>query len=75
MLFKKKAETEETDVKRFVVKLTEQLPELGQVTILVDTETGVNYIQTWVGTSGGITPLVDANGDVVVENVPPYGHR
>ena len=75
MLCKKKAETEETDVKRFVVKLTEQLPELGQVTILVDTETGVNYIQTWVGTSGGITPLVDANGDVVVENVPPYGHR
>ncbi|WP_445002635.1 DUF6440 family protein [Exiguobacterium alkaliphilum] len=69
MLFKKKAETEETDVKRFVVKLTEQLPELGQVTILVDTETGVNYIQTWVGTSGGITPLVDANGDVVVDDL------
>jgi len=69
MLFKKKAEAEEAGTKRFVVKLTEQLPELGQVTILVDTETGVNYIQTWVGTSGGITPLVDANGDVVVDDL------
>ncbi len=65
MLFKKKAEVDVEGTKRFVVKLTEQLPELGQVNILVDTETGVNYIQTWVGTSGGITPLVDANGDVV----------
>lgn len=69
MLFKKKAEAEEAGTKRFIVKLTEQLPELGQVTILVDTETGVNYIQTWVGTSGGITPLVDANGDVVVDDL------
>ncbi|MCC5891867.1 MAG: hypothetical protein JJU47_04470 [Exiguobacterium sp.] len=69
MLFKKKAETEEAGTKRFVVKLTEQLPELGQVTILVDQVTGVNYIQTWVGTSGGITPLVDANGNVVVDAV------
>lgn len=70
MLFKKKADVEGT--KRFAVKLTEQLPELGQVTILVDTATGVNYIQTWVGTSGGITPLIDANGDVVVDNVSPH---
>lgn len=70
MLFKKKADVEGT--KRFAVKLTEQLPELGQVTILVDTTTGVNYIQTWVGTSGGITPLLDANGDVFIDNVSPY---
>ncbi|MCT4781702.1 MULTISPECIES: DUF6440 family protein [Exiguobacterium] len=69
MLFKKKAEVDVEGTKRFVVKLTEQLPELGQVTILVDTATGVNYIQTWVGTSGGITPLVDANGDVVVDEL------
>lgn len=69
MLFKKKAEVDVEGTKRFVVKLTEQLPELGQVNILVDTETGVNYIQTWVGTSGGITPLVDANGDVVVDDL------
>ena len=63
MLFKKKT----AGPIRFQVKLTEQLPELGQITILVDTATGVNYIQTWVGTGGGITPLLDANGDVVVE--------
>ncbi|EPE61769.1 hypothetical protein L479_01853 [Exiguobacterium sp. S17] len=68
MLFKKKAE-EVAGTKRFKVKLTEQLPELGQITILVDTATGVNYIQTWVGTSGGITPLLDANGEVVIDPV------
>lgn len=67
MLFKKKVAEEAAGTKRFRVKLTEQLPELGQITILVDTTTGVNYIQTWVGTGGGITPLLDANGDVVIE--------
>lgn len=67
MLFKKKTAEEAAGTQRFQVKLTEQLPELGQITILVDTTTGVNYIQTWVGTGGGITPLLDANGDVVVE--------
>lgn len=68
MLFKKKA-AGEAGAKRFKVKLTEQLPELGQITILVDTATGVNYVQTWVGTGGGITPLLDPNGDVVVDDV------
>lgn len=67
MLFKKKIAEEAAESKRFRVKLTEQLPELGQITILVDTDTGVNYIQTWVGTGGGITPLLNANGEVVVE--------
>lgn len=67
MLFKKKIAEEAAGSKRFHVKLTEQLPELGQITILVDTDTGVNYIQTWVGTGGGITPLLNANGEVVVE--------
>lgn len=69
MLFKKKAVEEAAGTKRFQVKLTEQLPELGQITILVDTATGVNYIQTWVGTGGGITPLLDANENVVVDDV------
>ncbi|TCI71202.1 hypothetical protein EVJ22_07885 [Exiguobacterium sp. SH0S7] len=73
MLFKKKAEAEAAGPKRFKVKLTEQLPELGQITILVDLETGVNYIQTWVGTSGGITPLLDVNGEVVIN--PVEGNR
>ncbi|TCI63090.1 DUF6440 family protein [Exiguobacterium sp. SH0S2] len=72
MLFKKKV-AEVAGMKRFKVKLTEQLPELGQITILVDTATGVNYIQTWVGTSGGITPLLDSNGEVVTD--PVEGNR
>lgn len=73
MLFKKQAAEEVAGPKRFQVKLTEQLPELGQITILVDTATGVNYIQTWVGTSGGITPLLDATGAVVID--PIEGNR
>lgn len=72
MLFKKKTDEEVTVATRFQVKLTEQLPELGQVMVLVDTATGVNYIQTWVGTGGGITPLLDSNGDVVVDDVSNF---
>ena len=34
--------------------------------ILVDRETGVNYIFHSAGYSGGLTPLLDAEGHVVV---------
>ena len=34
--------------------------------ILVDKETGVNYIFHSAGYSGGLTPLLDAEGHVVV---------
>ena len=34
--------------------------------ILVDKETGVNYLFHAAGYSGGLTPLLDAEGHVVV---------
>ncbi len=34
--------------------------------ILQDTQTGVNYLYSAYGQSGGITPLLDRNGNVVV---------
>lgn len=37
--------------------------------ILQDTETGVNYLFTSGGSAGGITPLLDRDGQVVVTPV------
>ncbi|MBP3802193.1 MAG: xylan 1,4-beta-xylosidase [Clostridia bacterium] len=36
------------------------------VEIWVDTETGVNYIFKQSGYAGGLTPLLDANGKVII---------
>ena len=38
--------------------------------ILVDKETGVNYVYAASGYSGGITPLLKADGTPVVTPVP-----
>lgn len=53
---------------RFVEKLTEgkSLSELDSRTVLVDTETGVNYLFIKSGYSGGLTPLYNADGSLVV---------
>ena len=53
---------------RFVEKLTEgkSLSESGSRTVLVDTETGVNYLFIKSGYSGGLTPLYNADGSLVV---------
>ena len=54
--------------KRFVVK-EEQSLGFGAVQIIVDTVTGVNYLNT-VGTSmNGITPLLDDKGNVVIDPI------
>ncbi|SFA88408.1 hypothetical protein SAMN04488072_10363 [Lentibacillus halodurans] len=34
--------------------------------IIVDKETGVNYLYSWDRYSGGITPLLDKNGSPVI---------
>ncbi len=34
--------------------------------ILIDTETGVNYLVWYSGSAGGITPLLDRDGKPVV---------
>ena len=35
--------------------------------IIVDKDTGVHYLFAWEGYGGGITPLLDKNGELVVE--------
>ncbi len=43
-----------------------QLSEDGVRQIIVDTETGVNYLIWKSGYAGGITPLLDPEGNVVI---------
>nr|WP_246811946.1 DUF6440 family protein [Oceanobacillus polygoni] len=35
--------------------------------MFVDRDTGVNYIHTWCGTGSGLTPLLDKNGETIVD--------
>ncbi len=52
--------------KRFeVVHEQKSLTEITR--ILVDRETGVCYLQTWSGASGGLTVLVNPDGSPVVQ--------
>jgi len=43
-----------------------QLKDAGTRQILVDKETGVHYLVWSSGYAGGITPLLDSEGNVVV---------
>ena len=45
----------------------------GSVKILVDKETGVNYLQTTGEGFCGLTPLLDSNGNAVV--TPMYDEK
>ena len=51
-------------LERFEVVLKEggSLTEAGQVMILRDKETGVQYLWVKSGYSGGLSPLLDADG-------------
>ena len=53
---------------RFEVLCTDgsQMKESGMRQILVDGETGVNYLVWKSGYAGGITPLLDSEGNVVI---------
>lgn len=53
--------------KRFVVKESQSIG-FTVIEIIIDTATGVNYIVTHSGV-GGITPLLDENGNVVVSKI------
>lgn len=54
---------------RFEVILTEgsQMKNGGVHQILVDKETGVHYLVWSSGYAGGITPLLDSEGKVVIQ--------
>lgn len=53
--------------KRFETIYSEGAIEVNR--ILVDKETGVHYLYAASGSAGGITPLLDANGEVVVKRI------
>ena len=55
--------------KRFVVIYKDggQIKDEGQRQILVDMETGVNYLLWKSGYGAGITPLLDSEGNVVIK--------
>ncbi|KTT87181.1 DUF6440 family protein [Mammaliicoccus sciuri] len=57
------------DNNRFFVKSVDNVKGLGRISILVDRETGVNYINAWVGTGSGLTPLLDESGKPVIDKV------
>ena len=51
-------------MKRFVWRDSEGF--LKETRIIVDTETGVNYLFVSAGYSGGVTPLIDADGKPII---------
>ena len=57
--------------KRFIVK-EEQSFYFGAILVAVDTATGVNYLVTYGSGANGVTPLLDANGNVVVDSTARY---
>ena len=49
-----------------VYKEGSQITEAGCRQILIDKETGVNYLVWKSGYAGGITPLLDSDGNVII---------
>ncbi len=43
-----------------------QLKSTGEIQIVVDKETGVNYLWMKSGYAGGLTPLLDENGKPII---------
>lgn len=53
--------------KRFEITETEGITK--GLYVIVDKETGVNYLLAKFGTSGGLCPLIDRNGKpIITEN-------
>lgn len=52
--------------KRFMIKSRQHLSG-GIIKIVLDTETGVNYLMTSGLGLSGMTPLRDNNGNIVIE--------
>lgn len=67
-MFKELREKKEDKKKRFIVK-EEQSYGLGYISVVVDTETGVNYMLVGSGSSINITPLLDSNGKIIVDEI------
>ena len=57
--------------KRLIIKEQQDLG-FGAMYVLTDTKTGVNYLATVGVAVSGITPLLDSNGDVVIDSTTQY---
>lgn len=51
---------------RFDIRESETVNIWTQVTVIVDKETGVNYLYVNRGSGGGLTPLLDQDGKPIV---------
>jgi len=51
---------------RFDIKEKENVTLLTDAVVIVDKETGVNYLFVCRGYGGGLTPLIDADGKPIV---------
>lgn len=56
-------EKKEKKAKRFITKDGQSLG-MGAVQIIVDTVTGVNYLNTVGGSANGLTPLLDSTDEI-----------
>ncbi len=54
--------------KRFEIKHTDNIG-MGTLNVIVDKETGVHYLMTIGSGPSSITPLLDKNGQIVIEKV------
>lgn len=61
-------EKKEKKAKRFVIK-EEQTLGMCAVQIIVDTTTGVNYMNTSGSPFAGLTPLLDNKGNVIIDPI------
>lgn len=53
--------------KRFIVSYTQGMLENSK--IIIDKETGVNYLYHKNANSGGLTPLLDKEGKPIISNI------
>ena len=51
---------------RFDVKDRETLGLMTEASVIIDRETGVNYLFVLRGSGGGLTPLLDAEGKPII---------
>ena len=51
---------------RFDIKEKEMVSFMTETIVIVDKETGVNYLYVGRGYGGGLTPLLDADGKPII---------
>jgi len=52
--------------KRFTIDERNGIGFAASAVVIVDNETGVNYLFVNSGYAGGLTPLLDAKGEVII---------